>query len=199
MRDSSPYTFAGQYQQAPSPPEGNIFKPDALKVMDAVPAMPIQWMRGWDLASTLTGDWTAGAKIGKLPDGRYLIADMARFRRGPDERDAALVNTAGVDGHDVRISIPQDPGQAGKTQVMYLTRVLAGYMVTSSPESGDKVTRAEPFAAQVNVGNVLMLRAPWNQDLINEMRLFPNGTNDDQIDALSRAFAGLISAKQWAF
>ena len=37
-----------------------------------------------------------------------------------------------------------------------------------------------------------MLRGPWNDELINEMRLFPNGTNDDQIDALSRSFEALI-------
>jgi predicted phage terminase large subunit-like protein len=92
----------------------------------------------------------------------------------------------------VAISIPQDPGQAGKTQVLALSRMLAGYPVHSSPETGDKVTRAEPLASQVNVGNVLMLRGSWNDALIEEMRTFPNGTWDDQIDALSRAFAQLI-------
>ena len=61
-------------------------------------------------------------------------------------------------------------------------------------ETGDKVTRAEPLAAQVNVGNVLMLRGPWNEPLIEEMRLFPNGAFDDQVDALSRAFGELLGA-----
>ena len=77
--------------------------------------------------------------------------------------------------------------------MLYLTRQFSGFRVTTSPESGDKVTRAEPFAAQVNVGNVLMLRGPWNDALINEMRMFPNGTFDDQIDGLSRAFSELIT------
>jgi predicted phage terminase large subunit-like protein len=75
-----------------------------------------------------------------------------------------------------------------------LTRGLAGYNVTSSPESGDKVTRAEPLAAQINIGNVSILRGPWNKDLISEMRMFPNGEFDDQIDSLSRAFGELITA-----
>jgi predicted phage terminase large subunit-like protein len=162
-------------------------------VIDALPAEPIKWVRGWDLAASVDGDYTAGAKLGKLPDGRFIIGDMVRLRCGPDERDTALTNTASRDGKSVRISLPQDPGQAGKTQVLYLTRKLAGYPVTTSPESGDKVTRAEPLAAQINVGNVLMLRGPWNDALINEMRMFPNGTTDDQIDALSRAFSELIA------
>lgn len=193
MEQASPYVFAGQYMQRPAPLEGGLFKPDQLKIIDALPAERIQWCRGWDLASTTNGDWTAGAKVGRLLDGRIVIGDVVRLRAGPDERDAAIVNTTAADGRAVKVSLPQDPGQAGKTQVLYLTRSLAGYRVTSSPESGDKVTRAEPFAAQVNVGNVLMLRGDWNQKLKDEMRMFPNGTNDDQIDACSRAFGELIA------
>lgn len=193
MERAAPYVFAGQYLQRPAPPEGGVIKPDNIQVIDALPADPIKWVRGWDFAASVDGDYTAGGKLGKLPDGRFIIGDMVRLRCGPDERDAALTNTASRDSKSVRISLPQDPGQAGKTQVLYLTRKLAGYNVTSSPESGDKVTRAEPLAAQINVGNVLMLRGPWNDELINEMRMFPNGTHDDQVDALSRAFSELIA------
>lgn len=187
------YAYAGQYQQRPAPREGGLFKPDQILTIDAIPAGNIQWVRGWDLASTTDGDWSAGLKLGKLPDGRFVIADVRRLRVGPDQRDAAIVNTASADGRPVRISLPQDPGQAGKTQVLYLTRSLAGYRVSSSPESGDKITRAEPFAAQVNVGNVMMLRGEWNEAFIDELRVFPNGTHDDQVDAASRAFMELLS------
>lgn len=188
------------YQQRPTASEGDLFKPEQLKIIDALPSAHIQWVRGWDLASTTTGDWTAGAKIGRLVDGRFVIADMVRIRVGPDERDAALLNTAALDTLATKISIPQDPGQAGKTQVLYLTRSLVGYSVMTSPESGDKVTRAEPVAAQINVGNVLMLRGAWNEKFIDELRVFPNGVHDDQVDALSRAFSHLIGAglAQWA-
>lgn len=192
MEEAMPYTFAGQYMQQPSPLAGGLFKPHKLEVVEAIPAGNIQWVRGWDFAATTDGDWTAGAYLGRLADGRFIIADMVRVREGPDERDATLRATAMRDGRACLISIPQDPGQAGKTQISYLTKQLAGYRVQTSPETGDKVTRAEPFAAQVNVGNVLMLRASWNETLMDEMRLFPNGKHDDQVDALSRAFSNLI-------
>ncbi len=195
MEKAAPYTFAGQYRQRPAPLEGGIFKPGQLQVIDALPAGRIEWCRAWDLASVdRGGDYTAGGKLGKLPDGRLVIGGMERDQVGPDERDALMRNTAARDGRGVRISIPQDPGQAGKTQILALTRMLAGHMVHSSPETGDKVTRAEPLASQVNVGNVLMLRGAWNDPLIEEMRLFPNGAFDDQIDALSRAYAQLLGA-----
>lgn len=193
MQDAAPYTFAGQYQQRPAPPDGGLFKPHKLEIIEAIPAQPIEWVRGWDFAASVDGDYTVGGKLGKLQDGRYLIADIVRERMGPDDRDAALLNTAKRDGTGVKVSIPQDPGQAGKTQALYLTRSLSGFNVEATPESGDKITRAEPFASQVNVGNVLMVRGGWNDALINEMRLFPNGANDDQVDALSRSFGAILS------
>lgn len=192
MEAAAPYTFAGQYRQRPAPLDGGIFKPGMLQVVDAVPAVPIQWVRGWDLADSTGGDYTAGGKIGKMADGRYIIADVVREKFTTDQRDALIRNTAARDGMGVRISLPQDPGQAGKGQVLAMTRMLAGYPVRSSPESGDKVVRAEAFAAQVNVGNVLMMRGAWNDPLIEEKRLFPNGAFDDQVDCLSRAFNELL-------
>jgi phage terminase large subunit-like protein len=39
-----------------------------------------------------------------------------------------------------------------------------------------------------------MLRGSWNESLREEMRMFPNGRHDDQIDGLSRAFAQLFGA-----
>ncbi len=191
MKTAAPYMFSGQYQQSPSQPEGNIFRPDVVQIVGAIPA-GTRFIRAWDFAATENdGDWTVGGKLGKLPDGRFIIADVARFQGRPETVEAGLINAAKRDGSGCRIRIPQDPGQAGKSQVVYFTRQLAGYTVTSKPVTGDKVTRAEPFASQVNIGNVMMLRAEWNDALISEMRVFPNGAHDDQVDALSDAFAEL--------
>lgn len=192
MQEAAPYTFAGQYQQTPVPLGNGIFRPEMIDVVDAMPAGVVKQCRGWDLASTVDGDYTAGVLLGRLGDGRYIICDALRLRDGPDVRDAAIKSTASRDGRRAIVGLPQDPGQAGKTQIAYLTRALAGFVVKSSPESGDKVTRAEPMAAQVNVGNVLMLRGAWNDALINEMRSFPFGKFDDQVDAMSRAFSEVM-------
>ncbi len=183
-------TWNSLYQQRPAPLEGDFFKPAMMPVIDAMPAGAIKFVRGWDFAATHDdGDWTVGAKIGVMPDGRWLVADIVRLQGSPDEVVAALKNTAALDGKSVTQDIPQDPGQAGKSQVAFMAKQLAGYTVSTSTESGDKVTRAEPLASQVNVGNVVMLRGEWNKGLVSEMRAFPNGgAKDDQVDACSRSF-----------
>ncbi|MGX2974478.1 phage terminase large subunit [Ursidibacter arcticus] len=193
MERAAPYMFAGQYMQRPAPLEGGVFKPSQMPIIEALPVGKIKWVRGWDLGATVGGNPTAGVKLGKCKNGSLIIADIAHGDLGPDERDSMIRNTAALDGKNVRISLPQDPGQAGKTQALYFTRMLQGYSVKTSSESGDKLTRAEPFASQVNVGNVKMLKGAWNEGLINEMRLFPNGNHDDRIDACSRAYAELLA------
>ncbi|MBB2918321.1 phage terminase large subunit [Cupriavidus alkaliphilus] len=188
MEEANPYVFAGQYMQAPAPRDGGVFKPSRVEIVDALPAK-LELVRGWDLAATKNaGDWTAGPLLGRSPDGTLWIADVQRERGTPDDVEKLLVGTAKRDGPRVMQSIPQDPGQAGKAQAAYLSKKLFGVPFSFTTESGDKATRAAPFAAQVNVGNVKMLKAPWNDALIGEMRMFPNGAFDDQIDGLSRAF-----------
>lgn len=198
MQQAAPYTFSGQYQQRPTPPDGGVFKPDQITIVDNLPAAT-RWIRAWDLAATQDdGDWTVGALIGRTDDNRFVVRDIVRFQGGPDKVEARMVATANTDGGNVRISLPQDPGQAGKAQIAYLTRALHGFVVMASPESGDKVVRAEPFAAQVNVGNVSMARGDWNYAMQHEMRNFPFAKHDDQIDALSRGFNALSEVRQSA-
>ncbi len=192
MEKAAPYVFAGQYRQRPAPPEGGVIKPDMLMEVDVVPAGVVEWCRGWDLGASGDGDFTVGAKVGRLADGRYVIAGAVREQFETNQRDALILTTARNDGRALKQSLPQDPGQAGKSQVAAFAKLLAGHNVHFSPESGDKVTRATPLASQINAGNVLAVRGPWLQPFKDECRMFPNGTYDDQVDAAARAFNGLL-------
>lgn len=187
--------WESQYQQNPRPAEGTLFKVGKIETLDAMPVLRGAHIgRGWDLAATRQigtrdPDWTVGVLLARMPSGQYVVLDVTRFRGNPDEVDTVLHNTARQDGPAVKQSIPQDPGQAGKKQVLAFTRLLSGLSVESSPETGDKATRAAPVISQVNIGNLAVVRAPWNRSFIDELGAFPQGAKDDQVDALSRAFS----------
>ena len=194
-RDKIPlgsYAVAGQFQQRPAPREGGLFKRAWFGVTRAAPA-DCKWVRAWDLAATeqkagKEPAYTAGVKMGRASDGRIYIADVRRERLSPGGVEKLIANTAQQDGSACRISLPQDPGQAGKAQAQYLVRQLQGYAVRATPESGDKVTRAEPVSAQAEAGNIILVQGPWNDAFLDEVGSFPNGAFKDQVDAMSRAF-----------
>ena len=94
----------------------------------------------------------------------------------------------------IKHRLPQDPGQAGKDQAQNFIKMLAGFSVTVERESGDKVTRAEPFSAQWQAGNVDVLIAPWNDMYFNQLESFPEGKWKDMVDASSSAFAEIEKA-----
>jgi len=184
--------WSALYQQRPIPEEGEFFAVDNLAVKD-VPDVG-QKVRAWDLASTKGGDWTVGVRMGRTRDNKFAIEHVLRFRGRPDEVEDRILETARADGRTVRVALPKDPGQAGVHQVLSLTRLLAGFDIKSSPETGDKVTRARPFAAQCNVGNVSLAGGGWVDGYRDELRSFPHGKYDDQVDASSRAFMELAGA-----
>lgn len=181
------FAVAGQFQQRPVPREGGMFKHHWFNVVPAVPA-GTRFVRGWDLAASTKSDspYTAGVKIGKTPNGRYIIADAKRERVNTPR--TMIKATASQDGMECFVAYPQDPGQAGKDQARSIAQDLAGYRFRSSPESGDKATRAEPFAAQCEAGNVDILQGDWNTAFLDEICSFPFGEFMDQVDASSRAF-----------
>jgi predicted phage terminase large subunit-like protein len=170
------------------PAAGLYFKKIWFPVVDALPA-GLRFIRHWDRAATEGGgDYTVGLKLGKASDGRYYIAHVERGQWSPAGVERALINTARHDGTAVTIGVEQDPGSAGVADISAVTKLLAGFDVKISKPSEDKVTRAKPVSAQVEAGNVYVLRAPWNDAFFTEAENFPEGANDDQIDGLSGAF-----------
>jgi predicted phage terminase large subunit-like protein len=189
--------FAALFQQDPRPPSGGLFMPDRIGLRDVAPSSAVA-VRAWDLASALPApgkdpDWTVGLRLERDAEQRFIVTDIQRLRGTPGEVEAAILATAARDGHQVPIALPQDPGQAGQAQAAYLTRRLAGFVVRCSPETGAKLTRAGPVAAQIEAGNVSLVRAAWNRVFLEELRDFPHGRKDDQVDALSRAFMTMVT------
>ena len=166
-------TFEALFQQSPRSAGGRLFKVAQLVIVtdEAVGRR----VRAWDLAATQDGDWSVGVLLTRTAEGTFQVSDVKRFQGGPEMVVQVIREIAERDGTGVTIGIPQDPGQAGRAQVSYLTKSLAGFRVESSRESGSKETRAMPVASQVNAGTVTILRGGWNRDFLEELQDFPGG------------------------
>lgn len=194
------YATAAQLQQRPGPREGSMFKREWFEIVKAVPAGGHS-VRAWDLASTKVDarrspdpDWTAGIRM-KRVNGVFYITHATRLREEAAGVERALKSVATQDAVEQRsrIRLPQDPGAAGKMLAASLIKALAGYDVHARPLNGDKATRATPFAAQAEAGNVKILLGSWNDMLLDELVAFPGGAHDDMVDACSDAFDELTN------
>ncbi len=194
-QEESGAVWLSQFQGRPSPRHGQLFLPAQVEIVDAAPAK-LRRVRAWDLAATRSGgDWTVGLLLGTDGAGAYWVLDVVRGRWGPEERDRMIRHTAQRDGPQVGVWGPQDPGSAGVDAAQAFVRLLAGFAVRTDRATGSKEVRASPVASQLNAGNVRMLRASWCGPLLDELRTFPRGTHDDQVDALSAAFTYLTQAR----
>jgi predicted phage terminase large subunit-like protein len=191
------YQFEALYQCNPTPRQGAMFKINNLNLVEALPNDIIKTVRAWDLASTQDdGDYSCGLKMSLDKNNNIYITDVVRGQWGVDERDKVIKQTCDLDGRVPQI-FPSDPGAAGKSQINYLFRMLSGHNLVKVVPTGKKEIRAEPIAAQINVGNVYLLKADWNKNFIDELRQFPLGKHDDQVDCLSDAFNNIFNARKF--
>lgn len=173
---------------------GNVFGRAWFGTVDAAPA-EARWVRFWDLAASEKTaksddpDWTAGGKVA-LHDGIYYVGHVVRVRERWHGVRRLIVQTAQIDGKRVEIGVEQEPGASGKSLVDDIIAMpeLVGYTVRGYPTRGDKVMRANPWAAQAQAGNVKLVRGGWDiQAFLDECEMFPDGPHDDQVDGISGA------------
>lgn len=181
------------------PSAGLYFRRDWVTMVDIAPADLVK-IRAWDLAATpLDGtndpDGTASVKMGTTLDGKIFVLNATLDHLGPSGVENRVKACAESDGYDTTIDLAQDPGQAGKSQIQSYLKLLKGYEVRSSTETGDKITRFSPFSAQAEAGNIYVLRGPWNDMWFNYLEGFPEMSHDDPVDATSRAYNGLIKPR----
>lgn len=205
LRDTlTKMVWNAEYQQMPTDPEGDFFKIGRIEIEDQPPhtickldgGMPVDILKGvrfWDLAATEKSaaardpDYVSGTLVAE-GERRWWILDEQRGQLGPEQVADLVKLTAKLDGKNVKIRIEQEPGASGKTLIRAYQRLLAGYDVEGVPVSGDKMTRAQGFATQINASNVVMLRGAWNKAMLAEFAGFPNVRHDDQVDSAAGAF-----------
>lgn len=203
------YGFASLIQGRPRPREGGMFKWGWWQLIDSVPNIG-SLVRYWDTAGTDARgsndpDYTVGALLGRMPDGRTIVVNVARFRHSVGQRDNAILAIARSDAQTyhgrVRWWVEREAGVGGKDRTDALKRMVqqAGIAMSDEPATSNKAIRAEPLASAVEAGNVCLGPDdpvnPWRDALRNEAADFPNGTHDDIVDAVAGAFNKLSAPR----
>lgn len=181
---------------------GTLFDRSDFVIIDAheVPQVTssARAVRFWDMAATEPNnsnpdpDWTVGTLM-MFDQGIAYVLDVRRIRAKGDKVEQLIAQTAMEDGHAVAIRMEQEPGSSGKALVdQYARYVVPGYDLMGIRASGDKVTRARPFAAACANGNVRLVRGAWITEWLDEFSSFPEAANhDDQVDSAVGAFTHL--------
>lgn len=186
------------------PLAGLVFDRAKFLIVDAVPA-DLTVVRYWDKAGTTESEnpgaaFTAGVKMGYSRSMRsYYVLDVVRGQWSALMRERQIRQTAELDGRATPIWIEQEPGSGGKESAQNTVTQLAGWIARKEPVTGDKLTRAQSYAAQVQAGNVLLLRAHWNEAFLVEHHGFPTAKLKDQVDASSGAFNKLVAPMAMPF
>ena len=176
---------------------GSKFLREWFQIVGEAPALANR-VRYWDMAATTPElgkdpDYTVGAKVAEYK-GIYYIEDIKRTRTSPQQVEQLILQTAQLDyqqhGHQLQIYMETEPGSAGISQVDYYSRnILKGFTFRGYKTTGSKEIRANPVSSAAEAGNVKLVNGTWINDFLDEAEAFPLAEHDDQVDAVSGAFA----------
>jgi predicted phage terminase large subunit-like protein len=177
--------FEAQYQQNPVPAGGTIIRPEWFKSYDVAPERE-QFecvAQVWDTASktSLTNDFSACTTWGIQGDKFYLL-DVHRGRYEFPDLRRLVVNHAWEWRADY---VAMEQAASGLALLQDIERT-GDLVVKGFTPKGDKTERVNGQTAVIEAGRVLLpATAPWLKAFIDEVRAFPGGKHDDQVDSMA--------------
>jgi predicted phage terminase large subunit-like protein len=181
------------YQQNPIIVGGGLFPIERFNVISTIDRSKIKRsIRYVDKAGTADGGaYTAAALVHHMSDGTTVVEDMLRGQWSALEREQRVYQAAQQDKATCpryQLWFEQEPGSGGKESGESSVRRFKGFDVHLDKVTGSKEVRAEPYAAQVQAGQVFLKAAEWNRDFLEEHEQAPYGKYMDQVDSTAGAF-----------
>jgi predicted phage terminase large subunit-like protein len=176
--------FAAQYQQNPTPPDGNMIKAAWLRRYQSCP--PRNKFRSMILSCDPAGkadvknDYTAMTVVGIDAKDMYLLhVDRGHWTVVEMQRRI----TALASQWDATHIIIEDT--ASGMGLIQLLKEQTRLPVIGQHSKDDKETRLSRHEGRFEAGRILLpTEASWLADFENELLAFPSGRYDDQVDAL---------------
>lgn len=185
-------TFNALYQGRPSAEEGNIIKRHWWKYYDKTDKL-MNMIPFYCLSVDATfKDSTTADKVsiqvwGKLGTNFYLI-DRNNARM---DFTTTLLAIRNMLSKYPKISAKYVEDKANGSAIINVLNKEIGGFIGVNPLGG-KESRAYSVTPYIEAGNVLLPREVWVNDFIEECSNFPNGKNDDDVDAMTQAISKMI-------
>lgn len=179
--------WAALYQQHPTPGEGGTFKREWWNYYKVLPDGLYDFVQSWDCTfkDAQSSDYVVGQVWARKGSSRYLL-DQVRGRMSFTETLRAIRSLSAKWPQAIR-KLVED--KANGTAVIDVLRKEIPGLIPVEPEGG-KIVRANAVTAVAEAGNIYLPDpsiAPWVHDFVEEHAVFPNGANDDQVDAQTQA------------
>jgi len=196
LESSSPYVFAGQYMQHPSPLGGGLFRDSWWRYLAAPP--PIQWRTIYADTAQKTADhndYSVFQCWGYSVTGQAVMLDMIRGKWEAPELEAMArafwAKHKAVQNQGTLRAMKVEDKVSGTGLIQTLKR--EGIPIIGIKRNVDKITRAFDAAPLIESGNVILMQdVPHLTDFISEASTFPNAAHDDMIDAAMSAIGDIL-------
>ena len=181
---------------------GKVYNREWFEIIDGLGIGGID-IRFWDLAATVKQikktkgkdpDYTATVKM-RYKNNVWTITDAYQIQTSPANVEKLVMQTAELDAREAKVNGTRyklrweiEPGSASIRENQRWVTLLRGIDAKGIASKVDKLSRAKACSVQAEVGNVKMLRAPWNNELLSHLHGFPDLPHDDLFDAVSGAF-----------
>jgi len=189
-----PRHWQSLYQQNPTPDDGSFITKDMLRYEPGIPDYrEMHVYAAWDLAigQKQRNDWTVGIVGAWDWNGDLHLIDMIRGRMNTHEIALAIVEVAlkyrcamtGIEKGQLELAVRPEIERVLREKKKSIT--LAEGPDALKPVT-DKMTRARPLQGMMQRGRIyLPADQPWVDTLVPELLRFPNGLNDDIVDAMA--------------
>jgi predicted phage terminase large subunit-like protein len=188
LRNSSPETFAAQYQQNPLPPGGAMIKRDWILDYDQLPEQTSSsgFLQSIDTASK-SGEANArsACTIWLFHENKYYLVDVLVGQFDYLTLKERTISRARA--YNPTAILIEDTG-IGTALIAELKK--AGLPSVGVKPTQDKKSRLSIQISKFANGQVFFpTQKPWRAEVESELLAFPNGRYDDIVDSISQALA----------
>lgn len=187
--------YAGQFLQSPSPVEGSIIKPSWFKTIDfkELEGTPVIDF-ALDTAYTESQRNDPSAIMAYSQKGKSLyIHNVATVRKEFPDLCRYIQSFVQANGYSSESRVYIEPKASGLSIVQELRQKTGLNVIEDEAPKDSKVTRVYSITPFLEAGRCYLNKGGWNESFLHEVRLFPNGKHDDQIDVLCMAVKKVLN------